>query len=215
MDCSLPSLYEACHEKPYAPSKPGFGQWPRTKYWWAWALSDRPGVWILKLHRGKNLLVAGEIAALADPVCRAELEHMEGEDPAWARLLAHLCEAGPSTLEDLQVELALKPRELRSLRVPLERCGAVVSRQLLQEREGGVELRTTELARWDQAFPEPSPRGGLEDLVVAGVRAGVLAREDELGRWFSWRRLWRTELVDDLVRAGRLYRPESGWVAEA
>ena len=29
-DSSLPSLFEACHEEPYEPDKPGFGQWPRT-----------------------------------------------------------------------------------------------------------------------------------------------------------------------------------------
>ena len=31
-DCALPSLFAACHEEPYAPDKPGFGQWPRTKF---------------------------------------------------------------------------------------------------------------------------------------------------------------------------------------
>src|SRR4029077_10514232 len=27
----LRSVFESCHEAPYAPGKPGFGQWPRTK----------------------------------------------------------------------------------------------------------------------------------------------------------------------------------------
>ena len=33
-DSALPSLFAACHEEPYAPGKPGFGQWPRTKFPW-------------------------------------------------------------------------------------------------------------------------------------------------------------------------------------
>ncbi len=27
-DCALPSLYEACHEDPYRPGRPGFATWP-------------------------------------------------------------------------------------------------------------------------------------------------------------------------------------------
>ncbi len=211
----MPSLHEACHEEPYATAQPGFGQWPRTKWWWASALAERPGVHILEIHRGKNLIVTAEVAALADPVCRAELERMAREDRGWSRLLAHLAEAGPSTLEDAQVELGLKPRELKALRVPLERCGAVVSRQLVAAREGGGELRATELERWDQVFPERSERGELRELVVAAIRACVVAREDEVPRWFSWVWLWRDELLDELVEERRLCRPAPGWLALA
>ena len=39
-DCALPSLYGACHEEAYAPDKPGFGQWPRTKWRWFGGLGD-------------------------------------------------------------------------------------------------------------------------------------------------------------------------------
>jgi hypothetical protein len=39
-------------------------------------------------------------------------------------LLRHLEAAGPSELEDPQTELALAPKELESLRSPLERAAA-------------------------------------------------------------------------------------------
>ena len=29
-DCALPSLYEACHEDPYQPGRPGFATWRST-----------------------------------------------------------------------------------------------------------------------------------------------------------------------------------------
>jgi len=31
-DSALPSLFEACHEKPYARESRGFGRWPATKF---------------------------------------------------------------------------------------------------------------------------------------------------------------------------------------
>jgi hypothetical protein len=157
------------------------------------------------VHRGKNLLVTPEVARLLDPICRAELERL-GDDP----LLRHLAEAGPSELEDLQLELGLKPKELKELRSPLERCGAVVSRSIVYEEP---HRHTSELQRWDQLFPEPAEGGGLEELVVAGVRAAVLAPEKEVARWFSWQWYWEDGLVERLVEGGRLARPEAGWLA--
>jgi hypothetical protein len=210
-DSSLPSLFEACHEQPYAPESPGFGQWPATKFPWFGQLGAR-GYLILAIHNGKSLLVTAELAALLDPVCRAELERMERADADWARLLRHLAEAGPSELEDIQTELELRPKELKRLRTPLERCGAIVSRSIVYE---DPHRHTSELARWDHVFPEPSTAGGLAEVVVAGVRAAVVAPERELGRWFSWRWYWRDELVDELVAEGRLFRPADGWVAAA
>jgi hypothetical protein len=203
-DCALPSLFEACHEEPYAPDSPGFGQWPRTKFPWFGELGAR-GYPVVAVHRGKNLLVTPEVARLLDPICRAELERL-GNDP----LLRHLAEAGPSELEDLQLELGLKPKELKDLRSPLERCGAVVSRSIVYEEP---HRHTSELRRWDQLFPEPAEGGGLEELVVAGVRAAVLAPEKEVARWFSWQWYWEDGLVDRLVEGGRLVRPEPGWLA--
>jgi hypothetical protein len=201
-DCALPSLFAACHEEPYAPGKPGFGQWPRTKFPWFGELGAR-GYATLAVHRGKSLLVTDETARLLDPLCRGELAARPG-DP----LLRHLAEAGPSELEDLQLELGLPPKELRRLRTPLERCGAVVSRSVVYEEP---HRHTSVLARWDQVFPERAGGGGLEELVVAAVRAAVLAPEPEVARWFSWP--CPPETLDGLVDAARLRRPEPGWVA--
>jgi hypothetical protein len=200
-DSALPSLFEACHEEPYAPGSPGFGQWPRTKFGWFGELGAR-GHPVLAIHRGKSLLVTREVAQLIDPISRAELSRLEA-DP----LLRHLAEAGPSELGDLQLELALAPKELKRLRVPLERCGAVVARSIVYEEP---HRHTSLLARWDQVFPEPSAEGGLAELVVTGVRAAVVAPEAEPERWFAWR---EDGLVERLVDEGRLVRPEAGWVA--
>lgn len=205
-DSALPSLFEACHEEPYARDSPGFGQWPATKFPWFGELGAR-GHPILAVHRGKSLLVTDEVADLLDPICRAELARMEDADEGWGRLLGHLADAGPSELEDLQTELALSPKELKSLRSPLERCGAVIARSIVYE---DPHRHTSVLARWDQVHARPSaerdPRQALGDLLCAGVRAAVIAPERELARWFSWRWYWDDALVDDLVWAGRLLR---------
>jgi hypothetical protein len=205
-DSALPGLFEACHEEPYAHDKPGFGQWPATKFPWFGQLGTR-GHLVLAVHRGKSLLVTAEVAELLDPICRAELARMEAEDESWARLLRHLSDAGPSELGDVQTELSLTPRELKSLRSPLERCGALVARSVVYEEP---HRHTSLLARWDQAHPEPSgrddPRRALGDLVCAGVRAAVVVSEPELSRWFSWRWYWDDGLVDELVGPGRLAR---------
>ena len=103
-DSALPSLFGACHEEPYAPGKPGFGQWPRTKYPWFGELGAR-GYATLAIHGGKSLLISPETARLLDPLCRAELARRE-DDP----LLRHLAEAGPSELDDLQLELGSRRR---------------------------------------------------------------------------------------------------------
>jgi hypothetical protein len=59
---------------------------------------------------------------------------------------------------------------------------------------------------------EPSgsatPRQALGDLLCAGVRAAVVAPEQELSRWFSWRWYWDADLVDELVESGRLVRTD-------
>src|SRR6266700_278801 len=186
-DCALPSLYEACHEDPYKPGSPGFGSWPATKWPWFGDLAGR-GAFIAAVHRGKNLLVTSELAGLLDP----------------------LAAAGPSSLDDLRVELRLKRQELRALRAPLERCGAIVARSL-QMTAGDEHLHSSELARWDQVHPgsggtAADPRRALADLIGAGVRAAVVAPERELRRWVSWQWFWTDTLVDDLVR-GRRRRP--------
>jgi hypothetical protein len=208
-DSALPSLFEACHEEPYAPDSPGFGQWPRTKFPWFGELGAR-GYPIVAVHRGKGMLVSPPVVELLDPICRAEIRRMEAENPDWARLLQHLADAGPSELGDLQLELGLKPKELKLLRSPLERCGAIVSRSIVYEEP---HRHTSELQRWDQLVAEPADGGGLAELVVAGVRAAVLAPEQEIPRWFSWRWYWEDDLLGRLVEEGRLVRPEDGWLA--
>jgi hypothetical protein len=211
-DSALPSLFEACHEEPYAAGSRGFGSWPATKYPWYFELAERPDVHELKIHNGKSILLTDETQPLVDSICRAELARMEGE-AEWAPVLTHLAAAGPSTLQDLQTELGLKPKELKSLRAPLERCGAIVSRSLRVELPDGGHAHTSELVRYDHAYPEPSSGGDLDDLIVAAVRAAVVAPERELSRtWFSWRWLFGEDLVERLVSEGRLERIEPGWV---
>ncbi len=165
-------------------------QWP-----WFGELAER-GYLVTAVHRGKNLIVTEEVARLLDPICRAEIDRMRAADPQWDWLLDHLAVAGPSNVEDLQVELELKPKELKSLRSPLERCGAIVSRSL-QVTAGHGHSHSSELARWDQVFPEPSGDGDLADLVVAAVRAAVVAPEREVKRWFSWPWYWDDSLLHD------------------
>jgi hypothetical protein len=210
-DCALPSLYEACHEDPYKLGSPGVGSWPSTKWPWFGELAER-GYLVTAVHRGKNLLVTGEVAALLDPICRAEITRMRNADRGWRRLLDHLGAGGPASTEDLRTELGMARQELRSLRAPLERCGAVVSRSV-QVTAGEGHLHTSELARWDQVCPHAGaahagPQAALADLIVAGVRAAVVAPERELRRWFSWQWYWTGGLVDDLVAAGRLRRAD-------
>lgn len=211
-DSALPSFFAACHEEPYAAGSKGFGAWPATKYPWYSRLAERQDVHELKIHNGKSILLTDETLALVDPICRSELARMEKE-AEWAPLLSHLGNAGPSTLDDLQTELGLKPKELKGLRYPLERCGALVARSLRVELPDGGHAHTSELLRYDQAHPEPVPgAGGIEDITVAAVRAAVVAPEREVRKWFSWRWLFSHDLVDRLVTDGRLERPAQGWV---
>jgi len=208
-DGALPSLYEACHEDPYQPGSRGFASWPATKWPWFGELAER-GYLVTAVHCGKNLIVTSAVARLLDPICRAEIERMRAADRGWARLLDHLAAAGPSSIDDLRTELGLKRQELRSLRSPLERCGAVVSRSL-EVTAGQGHLHSSELARWDQVCPATGEAGAdparsLRDLVAAAVRAAVVAPEHELRRWFSWQWYWPDTLVGDLVREGRLWR---------
>jgi hypothetical protein len=176
-------------------------------------LAARPDVHELKVHRGKSILFTEETLALVDPICRSELERME-QEPDWAKLLRHLAHAGPSTPEDLQTELGLRPKELKLLRSPLERCGAIVNRSLRVDLPNGGHRHTSELLRYDQAYPEPFGNGGgVADLVVVSVHAAVVAPEGEVRKWFSWNWLFPDDLVDRLVNEGRLERPELGWVA--
>jgi hypothetical protein len=202
-DCALPSLHVAVHEEPYAPDKPGFGQYPKTKWWWGWALAQRPGLRWLRIRRGgKNVLVTDAVAALVDPLARAELARADagGFGDHARRLVEHLAAAGPSFLEEVREEVVLDGKALRSAREALERVGAVVARQVLLESD----RYATELARWDQRFPAPAAGGGAAELLVAGVRAAVVVEEREARRWFAWP--VEASEVEALVADGRLAR---------
>jgi len=217
-DASLPSLFEACHEEAYREGGRGFASWPKTKYSWAGELEARPDVTSLKIHSGKSLLVTSETLAIVDPICRAELARMAAADREWRRLLDHLADGGPATLETIQEEMGLHPRELKALRYPLERCGAIVSRQVVVPvGENTGHLHSSELTRYDQIVPDPlgdrDPPEAMKEIIVAGVRAAVIARENELRRWFSWRWYFAPDLVQELVETRRLSRPAAGWVA--
>jgi hypothetical protein len=209
---SLPSLYGACHEQPYIPGGKGFAGYPRTKYPWGFELRERQGIRWLRLLRGTGVFLSDEAAALADPLCRQELtradEGVLGPEPA--RLVAHLRTAGPSLLDEVKEELGLSAAALRRVRARLERVGAVVSREVVLE--SGGHRHTSELRRWDQLEPMPEPAaGGAGALLVAGVRAAVVAPEPEARAWFSWPA--SLEVVDELVAEGILLRPEAGWLA--
>jgi hypothetical protein len=214
-DCSLPSLFGACHEEPYKPGGRGFGSWPKTKWWWGGRLASRRGVHVLRLHAGKDLFLTDATAALADPLCRAELadadEGRYGADEQ--RLVRHLAEAGPAAVDELKEELGLGTKQLRAARTRLERVGAVLAKDLLVEAQNGGHRHTSELYRWNQVFPEPRGAGGLDELFLAGVHAAVLAPEREARSWFSWR--VSAEAIDALVEAGRIDRPAPGLLSAA
>lgn len=226
-DSSLPSLFAACQEAPARSGGRGFAAWPATKWWWAGALEQADGVVTLKIHNGKNLLLARRTLAIVDPICRAELERFTTQPPRGEvdrltrRLLDHLASSGPTSVDALQEELGLHARAFRALRHPLERCGAVASRQV-DTPAGEGHRHSSELFRYDQLVPDPlapgrDPFDAFEDLVAAGVAAAVIAPEREVLRWFSWRWYRRAGLVDSLVRQGRLVRVgEAPWhLAEA
>ncbi len=160
-DSALPSFFEACHEEPYKPGAGGFGSWPATKWPWYEELARRPGVYALKIHRGKHVLLTEETAALADPILRAEIARMEREGDDWALILRHLDAAGPSTAEDLRVELGLKPKELKAARERADPLGSGVSGAVGARRAGRVHRRG-----------RPGGRGG------AGARGAALVQLD-------------------------------------
>jgi hypothetical protein len=205
---SPPSLFAACHEEPYSENGRGFAAWPKTKWRWAGALEER-GVLYVKLLRGTGVLLSEEVAEILDPLCREELARAErgelGDD--CRRVVGHLRTAGASLAEEVAEKLGLERGSFRSARKRLERVGAIVARPYRVELPGGGHRHAAELFRWDQLRPEPSP-GGLADLVMAGVRAAVVAPEREVRSWFSWP--VRDELIASLVGEGRLGRPEPG-----
>jgi len=216
-DSSMPSLFGATHEEPYAPGKAGFGSWPKTKWKWGGELAARPGVLTPKIHKGKLLFLSREAAAVVDPLCRESLDlaadGQMGTDAA--TIVRHLAVAGPSKVEDLKTELGLEAKALRSAREKLESAGAIVAREALVPV--GIEpghRHSSTLARWDQAWTQRrkvSPSAALDELVILGVRAAVVTHQEEIKQWFWWP--VTTSSLDRLVQSGRLQRPGPGWVA--
>src|SRR5439155_5221365 len=68
--CALPI-------SPYKPGSRGFGLYPRTTWWWGGELARRDGLYALKIHRGKTVLVTTAVAELADGPARAALMDAE------------------------------------------------------------------------------------------------------------------------------------------
>jgi hypothetical protein len=207
--CSLPSLHVAIHEPPYDPSSRGFGLYPATKWWWGGTLAARPGLWRLRIHRGKSVLVSDDVAGHADPLARSALaaadDGVAGE--LERRLVEHLAESGPAEVGDVRAELDVEARAFRRARERLERVAAVVSRSVVLERHG----HSSTLLRWDQAFTDDRTGGGLEELLVAFVRAAVVVAEPEATRWLSWPLPAGT--VGRLVASGRLRRAPDGRIS--
>ena len=212
-DSALPSLFGACHEPPYRAGRGGFADWPATAYPWFWELAQRDDVFELSVHGGKRVLVTRATAALADPICRAELAAAEagGSDPA--QLLRHLASAGPSPLADLKVELEWDAARLRRARRPLERAGALVSHGVTLAAERGGHIALERARPLGSGLPGARGRIARRSRSSACVRAAVLAPQAELRRWFSWRPQPDAALVERLVGEGRLIRPAAGWIA--
>jgi hypothetical protein len=226
-DSSLPSLFAATHEAPYALGKAGFGSWPKTKWPWGAELASRPHIQPVKVHKGKLLLFSAEGAAVIDPLCRDAIARAEdGELGAEAAaILRHLKSAGPSAAEDVKNELALETKAFRAAREKLEREGALVSRSSEGGTPGSGEARSgrteqpavhrhgSTLARWDQSFTQrrkaPLERA-LDDVILLGIRAAVVVQEDEPLGWFTWE--VPRDTVRRLLATGKLVRPAAGWV---
>jgi hypothetical protein len=203
---ALPSLFGATHEQPFADGKPGFGAYPKTKWWWGGALSQRPGVVPTKLHRGKSLFLSPPVAGLVDPLCRAEIAAaLSGElGESCRQIVEHLETVGPSLLEELKDELDIDARKLRAARQKLEAHGIVSSASVRPTSDSGSHIHTSRLTRWDQLVPasRATRAQALAELAVAGVYAAVVAPRAEVARWFTWR--IDAPVVDELIESGRL-----------
>ena len=213
-DSALPSLFAATHEQPYKSGSAGFGSWPKTKWPWGGELGQRPGVHALKVHRGKVLLCHQTAMRAVDPLARAALAEADAAGDERSRLVRHLKSAGPSKLDDVKAELGLEATALRKVREKLEAFGAVVSRDIVVEGKKGIHSHTSELARWDQVWNKPwkaNQDQALAELVLIGVRAAVLAHQDEVGKWFSWPVEW--PMLAELISSHRLERPGPGWLS--
>jgi hypothetical protein len=208
-DCSLPSLFAACHEAPTRAGGRGFDLWPKTRWIWSFQLTLDSSAVLTKLHRGKSLYLSAETARLFDPLVRKAIDEATGDE---ARLLDHLGRHGPSMLHDVELELGWERKRLRNMRDRLERVGAVLSDGLVFDETH--DWHFAPMRRWDQVFRKPARSDApLADVAVAAMRAAVVSPEAEVRSWFSWP--IPTGLIDQLVAEGRLARPARGQVAIA
>lgn len=199
-DCSLPSLFGACHEEAANPAGRGFDLWPKTKWIWSFQLTAGSRGLLTKLHRGKSLYLSLATARVFDPLVRDAIARAEGED---LQLLDHLARHGPSLNDDVQLELGWDAKRLKSVRNRLERVGAIVCDGLVFESSESWFFAP--MRRWDQVVTEPANSGDpYGDIVVAGVNAAVVAPEKDVSSWFSWS--IPSDTVDRLVESGRLVR---------
>jgi hypothetical protein len=208
-DSALPSLFGACHEEPAKAGGRGFDLWPRTKWIWSFQLTQKPGTVLTKLHRGRSLYLSIEAARFFDPLVRKSIADATGDE---ARFLEHLSKHGESSLDDMEVELGWDRKRLKSVRDRLQRSGAVVGHGLVFEDDSSWYFAP--VRRWDQVFPKPTAaRRPFHELIVAAMRAAVLAPDDDVSRWFSWP--IPRGVVDELVAEERLIRPAPRWLAIA
>jgi hypothetical protein len=208
-DSTLPSLFGACHEEPARAGGKGFDLWPKTKWIWSFQLVRRSGILLTKLHRGKSLYLSADAAHLFDPLVRQAMEAATGDDAA---LLEHLTDHGESMSEDIELELGWDRVRLKAARNRLERLGALVSDGLVFVDE--TTWHFAPLRRWDQVTePAEAEADPHAEVLVAGLRAAVIAPEADLRSWFSWPIPDGT--VDRLVRSGRVTRQAPGWLAVA
>jgi hypothetical protein len=199
-DCALPSLFGACHEAPARPGGRGFDLWPKTRWIWSFQLTLDNRAILTKLHRGKSLYLSAGMARLFDPLVREAIAGAAGDD---LRLLEHLGRHGPSMAEDVVLELGWDGKRLKAARNRLERVGAVLSDGLVFDASG--EASFAPMRRWDDVVGKaPAGKDPLGDLVVAAVKAAVVAPEAEVRTWFGWP--VGSETIDRLVAAGRLAR---------
>lgn len=206
-DCALPSLFAACHEEPARAGGRGFDLWPRTKWIFSFQLTQQRGTVLTKLHRGKSLYLSVDTAPAFDPLVRRAMSEASGDE---ATLLDHLAKHGPSIPDDIQLELGWDRRRLKQVRVRLEGVGAVLSEGLVFE--DSTTWHFAPMQRWDQVIdPSPAVADPFAAVVLAGVRAAVIAPEANIQSWFTWQIPTRT--VDQLVQDGRLVRPAPGYLA--
>jgi hypothetical protein len=208
-DSALPSLFAACHERPSRPGGRGFDLWPKTRWIWSFQLTLDGSALLTKLHRGKSLYLSARTARLFDPLVRQEIESATGDE---AKLLDHIGRHGPSMAEDVQLELGWDGKRLKSARNRLERVGAVLSDGLVFNEAG--DWHFAPMRRWDAVVDRPTASDDpIGDIVVAGVRAAVIAPESDVRSWFSWPVPSAT--IDRLVNGGHLVRPAHGRLAIA